>query len=240
MIGSIKALQDTILKKTTAQSSDLPDSQKVNIKSGQILVIKWIDSEELDGHRLINLEKPLKGFNTYYGYIKHFDVVEIHHPKLKEFAVPEYAGEFYTIPGVGKVKPNQPMSDFIKNFTWAEATHNGTRIPAYGNLHGNLTPEKVTSNLLEIFTELQKIRNHYKVPISVTSGYRPPSVNKRVGGASNSQHLFGNAVDFKVAGISPQKVYRWLDPQWNKGGLASSRSFTHIDLRGYRARWSYD
>ena len=24
-----------------------------------------------------------------------------------------------------------------------------------------------------------------------------------------------------------------------KGGLASATSFTHIDVRGYRARWSY-
>jgi len=33
-------------------------------------------------------------------------------------------------------------------------------------------------------------------PISVSSGYRSPAVNKAVGGSANSQHTKGEAVDF--------------------------------------------
>jgi len=47
-------------------------------------------------------------------------------------------------------------------------------------------------------------------------------------------------VDFVVSGISPPQVNRQLEPWWgDRGGLASVSCFTHIDARGYKARWSY-
>jgi hypothetical protein len=239
MIGSIKAKQDTWLKKETIDSGQLPESQKVFIKAGQILLIKWIGNEKIKGHCLVNLVRPLGGFNTWYTFIDHFDVVEVEHPKMNDFLVPEYTGAIYNIPGVGKVKSDQPISPLAPNFTWAEATHNGSRIPTYKDIVFGYSPEQITANLIKVAVELQKIRNHFKAPISINSWYRPPSINTKVGGASKSQHLFGNAVDFNVAGVHPSKVYMYLDPVWAQGGLASSSVFTHIDTRGYRARWSY-
>lgn len=44
-------------------------------------------------------------------------------------------------------------------------------------------------------------------PIIVLSGYRSPSVNKAVGGAANSAHMSGNAVDFMCPGFgTPAQV----------------------------------
>ena len=44
--------------------------------------------------------------------------------------------------------------------------------------------------------------SRYKeTPIVINSGYRSPQVNKAVGGATNSNHLTGCAVDIHVAGM---------------------------------------
>lgn len=55
----------------------------------------------------------------------------------------------------------------------------------------------VTSNLLCICqTILEPLRQHTGCPIIVSSGYRCAELNRLVGGAANSQHLTGEAVDF--------------------------------------------
>ena len=47
----------------------------------------------------------------------------------------------------------------------------------------------------------EKIKNKNDEPIIINSGYRSPAVNKAVGGATNSNHLTGCAVDIHVAGM---------------------------------------
>lgn len=42
---------------------------------------------------------------------------------------------------------------------------------------------------------LQPLRTGLGVPITVTSGYRSPALNQAIGGASNSQHMQGQAAD---------------------------------------------
>ena len=46
-----------------------------------------------------------------------------------------------------------------------------------------------------------KIKNKNEEPIVIDSGYRSPQVNKAVGGAANSNHLTGCAVDIHVNGM---------------------------------------
>lgn len=53
---------------------------------------------------------------------------------------------------------------------------------------------------------LQPLRDHVGVPVNVSSGYRSEAVNRAAGGAKRSQHRFGQAADFVVAGISPREV----------------------------------
>ena len=47
----------------------------------------------------------------------------------------------------------------------------------------------------------EKIKNKNEEPIVINSGYRSPQVNKAVGGAANSNHLTGCAVDIHVNGM---------------------------------------
>jgi len=47
---------------------------------------------------------------------------------------------------------------------------------------------------------LEHIRKSVNRPITIVSGYRTPELNKRIGGRRDSQHLFGEAVDFVIIG----------------------------------------
>lgn len=62
---------------------------------------------------------------------------------------------------------------------------------------------------------LQKIRNHYKKPMTITSGLRCKYENERVGGVSGSGHLKGYAADFYMKGVTDtvanrQKSLKWI------------------------------
>lgn len=57
---------------------------------------------------------------------------------------------------------------------------------------------------------LQPIRDKLGKPMIITSGYRCQTLNKKVGGVSNSQHTKGQAVDFYVKGISMQQVIDFI------------------------------
>lgn len=118
------------------------------------------------------------------------------------------------------------------HFTWAEATKGGSRIP---------DSESTVNGIIRIARAMEEVRSKLgDRPISVNSWYRDPDSNREVGGARNSRHLAGDAVDFVVAGLSSYAVYAKLKGWWgSRGGLASSSIFTHIDARGYVARWSY-
>lgn len=153
------------------------------------------------------------------------------HQLPKDEPEPVYGGIKAGIPAYGIVAADEPVFKGCF-FTWGELTKNLTRIPE------NAT---VTKNLINLAEYLCRVRKQLgNRPITLTSAYRPSAVNRAVGGVSNSRHVFGDAADIIVQGLSPREVYRWLD-SWhgNRGGLGDSTNFTHVDLRGYRARWNY-
>ena len=57
---------------------------------------------------------------------------------------------------------------------------------------------------------LQPLRDKLRRPIIVTSGYRSPELNKKVGGSKNSQHVLGQAVDIVVQGMSPRTLAEFV------------------------------
>jgi len=84
---------------------------------------------------------------------------------------------------------------------------------------------------------LERIRAHFNAPTTIVSGYRSPEHNRKVGGARISYHVQGMEADIQVRGVSPAEVYRFCDAEFQKGGVGKYSTFTHIDCRGYKARW---
>jgi len=76
-------------------------------------------------------------------------------------------------------------------------------------------------------------------PVTVNSSTRCDKHNKEVGGTARSRHLTGEAADITVEHTSPNAVFRSLHDSGfsNLIGLGKYETFTHIDVRGYKARW---
>ena len=67
----------------------------------------------------------------------------------------------------------------------------------------NTPPADAIENLRALAAFLEDIRDNFQSPIIISSGYRNAAVNAAVGGAKNSAHMSGLAVDFTIPGYGP-------------------------------------
>ena len=111
------------------------------------------------------------------------------------------------------------------HFTWEEARCN----------HCRLLPDnpQAVINAARMMERIREILGNN--PVRVNSWFRCPEYNRRIGGASNSQHPQGRAIDFTVRQISPREVARRLRAHLGGnriiGGLGSYPGFVHCDNR---------
>lgn len=67
----------------------------------------------------------------------------------------------------------------------------------------NMPTAEHLENLKELALNVfQPIRDHFKLPIHISSGYRSRILNNAVNGAAKSQHCLGEAIDIDVDGTS--------------------------------------
>ena len=93
---------------------------------------------------------------------------------------------------------------------------------------------------------LQCIREHFGKAVTITSGYRTPAHNAKVGGSKSSQHLLGRAADIQVAGVSVEDVAAYAEsllPGWGGVGRypvkpGRARGWVHVDTRPNKSRWT--
>jgi hypothetical protein len=77
---------------------------------------------------------------------------------------------------------------------------------------------------------LQRLRQAMGHPLIVTSGYRSPEHNRRVGGARNSMHLKGRAFDISTVNVDPQTLIDVAKRVGFSGiGTYPKQGFVHLD-----------
>ena len=92
-------------------------------------------------------------------------------------------------------------------------THSDTALK-----HGikNQPNQKIIKNLRSVHKHITTILlNNFGNRLILTSGYRCPELNKLVGGKTNSQHIYGKAIDFEVLGLSNQQLFEWCKRKIN-------------------------
>jgi uncharacterized protein YcbK (DUF882 family) len=110
----------------------------------------------------------------------------------------------------------------------------------------DVVPPELVANATELLTNLQVLRDACGKSIKIISGYRSPARNKEVGGATMSQHMFGNAADIQIADMKPQQMADLVEKlikegKMKQGGLGvypREGGWIHYDTRGTKARWN--
>lgn len=88
----------------------------------------------------------------------------------------------------------------------------------------------------DLLEKLQQLRDLAGKPVIITSGYRNPAYNLKVGGSPTSRHLRGEAADIQIPGLSPQQVTD-LAEKVGFNGIGVYETFTHVDVREVATRW---
>lgn len=91
----------------------------------------------------------------------------------------------------------------------------------------------VRQSLVEL---LERVRLSAGGPLHVVSGYRCPVHNHEVGGATDSQHMYGAAADLVGGVVTKQQAERAMAV-----GIGTKGAFAvHVDVRdGGRVEWVY-
>jgi zinc D-Ala-D-Ala carboxypeptidase len=104
-----------------------------------------------------------------------------------------------------------PTTMLSEHFTLAEFTYSETA--SRQGLDNTPTPEIVEN--LELLADIMELVRTLcgDNPVTITSGYRSPSVNAAIGGSSTSAHMSGLACDFIIPLFGePYDVCKIIEP----------------------------
>lgn len=94
-----------------------------------------------------------------------------------------------------------------EHFSLEEATRSVT-----AELQGieNNPPTKVLKNMVECARQLEFVRCKVGSPIKINSWFRSPALNQSVGGAFNSAHMTGWAIDIHSDKLNPYELGKFI------------------------------
>jgi hypothetical protein len=87
-----------------------------------------------------------------------------------------------------------------KNLTLAEVTRSESA--KRKGISNEPTPEHIENFKKLAEKVFQPIREHFGIPIHISSGYRSKALNSAIGGSLSSQHCSGEAIDIDMDGSS--------------------------------------
>lgn len=126
------------------------------------------------------------------------------------------------------------MTPITEHFNFEEfACHDGTAVPT-----------RYQGNLVLLCAALEVIRKEINFPISINSGYRTETYNRKIGGSPRSQHLTAKAADLRQGKIKPGALAQVIEKlieagRIPEGGLGIYDGFVHYDIRGKKSRWDF-
>jgi putative chitinase len=207
MTQTLKANQDTFLKKAPIASSYLSPTGKVKVAANSLIRCATIEDLAGDAHDLVTLEDQA---GQWYIFGPHFAPDPVPAPAKGR------------ITAVDWTDLDAPVGRY---FTVREVLRGDLRRrPAAGS------PEE--KSVLAVIRDADAIREAWGGPILITSGYRPEPYNRAAGGVPNSRHVVGDALDIFPGDGDLSGFFQWLKPRWS-GGLGDGRrkGFLHIDKR---------
>jgi len=95
------------------------------------------------------------------------------------------------------------MIQISKNFTLDELV--ASVVAGNFKIDNTPTQEAIVNLVLLVVNTLQPLRNLWGRAIMVSSGYRCKTLNDKVGGANESQHMTGEAADISTSNYEDNK-----------------------------------
>ncbi len=102
-----------------------------------------------------------------------------------------------------------------KHLSLAEVTRSET---AKRNGISNMPTEEHVKNFKLLAEKIfEPIREHFKVPIHISSGYRSKALNTAIKGSLSSQHCSGEAIDIDMDGtdITNAQIFHYIKDNLN-------------------------
>ena len=118
----------------------------------------------------------------------------------------------------------------FKYFAWSE--FDSPDQPGSGEKHMNLA----------FVSKLDEIRADAGIPFVITSGYRTPAHNAKVGGVADSSHMKGVAVDISAPTDGIRRKIAAAAIKHGVTRIGWGRSFIHLDMDSAKTQgitWGY-
>ena len=135
---------------------------------------------------------------------------------------PTSTDPFMLLPDGNKVYSSTRVIDKVP-LTWGELTKDCSRVP---------TCNEYVNNAIKLVKTWAIVREKFGSEIRITSGYRPVAVNRAIGGALNSQHIYFRAIDMAPVNGDFKRLWQILQESSFTGlGDGVKKGFYHADIR---------